>query len=68
MGTKAYYELLAVEFAKHIDDINFKDKCRIAYWFALVDIDMSAINKTVTNLAIAYSEAFMIREHNGELP
>lgn len=39
VGNKAYYEMLAIEFAKHHEDYSFKQKTRLLYWFALADID-----------------------------
>jgi hypothetical protein len=61
IGIKAYYELLAVTFVKHVDSIDFKNKCNIMYWLALADIDVSAISKTAEKLCSAYSEALSLR-------
>ena len=65
---KAYYEMMAIEFVKHIDKFNFKDKTRICFWMALADIDPSYIIKTVHMICASYSEAFMIIDKEGEIP
>ena len=58
LGIKGYYEMLAIEFVKHIDKFNFKNKSRLLYWFALADIDSSYILKTAHKICSSYSEAF----------
>jgi hypothetical protein len=58
IGTKAYYEMMAIEFAKHIDSFNFKTKARLLFNLALADIDPTYIVKTAHKLCAAYSEAF----------
>ena len=65
IGNKIYYEILAVEFAKNIDLFNFKNKCKILYYFALADIDSSHTLKTAHKLCSSYSEALLHREKNG---
>lgn len=50
--------MLAIEFVKHIDKFNFKNKSRLLYWFALADIDSSYILKTAHKICSSYSEAF----------
>lgn len=68
IGTKAYYEMLAIEFVKHIDKFSYKNKARLLYWFALADIDSSYILKSAHKLCSSYSEAFMHRnEHIPQL-
>jgi hypothetical protein len=59
IGIKDYYELLAVEFAKNLDDINFKSKCEILYYLALADIDSQFIYKTTHNICSSYVEALL---------
>jgi hypothetical protein len=68
IGIKAYYEMLAIEFVKHIDDFTFKNKARLLYWFALADIDSNYILKTSHKFCSAYSEAFMHRDAMNDLP
>lgn len=50
--------MLAIEFVKHIDKFNFKNKSRLLYWFAMADIDSSYILKTAHKICSSYSEAF----------
>lgn len=59
IGTKAYYEILAIQFAKDIDKYNFKQKSKLLYMFAVADIDQSYIFKTLVKLCASYSEAFI---------
>lgn len=66
IGTKAYYEMLAIEFVKNIDKFSYKNKARLMYWFALADIDSSYILKSAHKLCSSYSEAFIHR--NDALP
>jgi hypothetical protein len=51
--------MLAIEFVKHIESFNFKNKARLLYWFALADIDSSYILKTAHKVCASYSEAFL---------
>ena len=67
IGQKGYYEMLAIEFVKHLDKIPLKNKARLLYWFALADIDSSYILKTCHKLCASFTEAFHLRSH-GELP
>ncbi len=53
--------MLAIEFVKHIDKFNFKNKTRLLYYFALADIDSSYILKTAHKLCSSYSEAFLYK-------
>ena len=39
VGNKSYYEMLAIEFAKHHEHFSFKTQTRMLYWLALADID-----------------------------
>lgn len=66
IGTKAYYEMLAIEFVKHIDEFSFKEKCNLLYNFALADIDETYILKTSHKICSSYSEAFLHR--GSEIP
>jgi hypothetical protein len=59
IGTKAYYEMMAIEFVKHLDEFSFKNKARLLQWFALADIDPSYILKSTHKICSAYSEAFL---------
>eukprot|EP00347_Sterkiella_histriomuscorum_P000591 403375259 len=68
IGTKAYYEILAIQFVKDIDKYNFKQKSKLLYMFALVDIDQSYIFKTLVKLCQSYSEAFIQRDFEHESP
>jgi hypothetical protein len=67
IGTKAYYEMLAIEFVKHVDKFSLKNKSRLLYWFALADIDSSYIFKTAHKLCASYSEAFLHRHNSNEI-
>lgn len=51
--------MLSIEFVKKIEDFNFKNKCRLLYWFAVADIDPSYIYKTIHKFCASYSEAFI---------
>jgi len=61
IGNRSYYEMMAIEFAKHHDKFNFKQKSRLLYWFALADIDPQFILKTSTKLCESYTEAFALK-------
>lgn len=61
VGIKAYYEMLAIEFVKHCDKFNLRDKARLMYGFALADIEPSFIIKTAHKICASYSEAFLQR-------
>jgi DNA replication initiation complex subunit (GINS family) len=50
IGQRAYYEMLAIEFVKHVDEFNFREKCNLIESFALADIDSGNILKTVQKL------------------
>ena len=67
IGTKAYYEMLAIEFVKHIDKMSFKTKSRLLYWFAIADIDPTYILKTAHKLCASYVEAFLYRGMDASL-
>ncbi|CDW78141.1 UNKNOWN [Stylonychia lemnae] len=66
IGTKAYYEMLAIKFNRDIEEFNFKNKTQMVFWFALADIDQSYIYKTVHKLCASYSEAFIQKEQDYE--
>jgi hypothetical protein len=66
IGTKGYYEMLAIEFAKHLDRIKLKDKARLFYWFALADIDSSYILKSAHKVCASFAEAFLLQ--SSEVP
>ena len=51
--------MFAIEFVKHIDKFSFKNKVRLLYQFAMVDIDPSYIAKTAHKISSSYSEAFI---------
>ena len=61
VGIKAYYEMLAIEFVKHCDKFNLRDKARLMYGFALADIEPSFVIKTAHKICASYSEAFLQR-------
>jgi hypothetical protein len=61
VGNKDYYELLAIELAKHLDQIDFKSKCDTLHHLAQADIDSQFIYKTAHNLCSAYTEAITLK-------
>ena len=61
IGTKAYYEMLAIEFVKHCDKFSLREKARMLYGFAQADIDPNFVIKTAHKICSAYSEAFLRR-------
>lgn len=60
--------MLAIEFVKNTDAYNFKNKCKLIYWFAMADIDPSYILKTVHKMCASYLEAFIHEDDTDSLP
>ena len=60
--------MMAIEFVKNIDKFTFKNKTRMFYWLALADIDASYIIKSIHKVCASYSEAFLMKDNEGEIP
>ena len=61
VGTKAFYEMLAIEFVKTIDKFPLRIKCRMINFFAQSNMDSSYILKTIHKLCASYAEALACR-------